>query len=81
MAAESKHLLAYWYLAEMNYAGIGLKPSCQVAVSVSLRASGLMCLGRLHITIVHSFTSRLLSVVIGNYTPLKMLIMPIRTVI
>lgn len=34
--AEARHLLAYWHLAEQNYAGIGLKRSCQAAVSVSL---------------------------------------------
>lgn len=39
MAAESKHLLAYWYLAQLNHAGIGVKASCQVAVSVSILTS------------------------------------------
>lgn len=50
MAAEAKHLLAYWHLAEMTYAGIGLELPCQAAVSVSFEADDSMCLGRLYIT-------------------------------
>ncbi|KAI9275795.1 hypothetical protein BDA99DRAFT_496467 [Phascolomyces articulosus] len=33
LAAEAKHPLAQWYLAQLYQAGIGLNPSCQVAVS------------------------------------------------
>ncbi|KAI7866666.1 hypothetical protein BDF14DRAFT_1727995 [Spinellus fusiger] len=33
MAADAKHILAYWNLAQLNYAGVGLKASCQMAVS------------------------------------------------
>ncbi|KAI7856656.1 hypothetical protein BDC45DRAFT_503304 [Circinella umbellata] len=33
LAAEAKHPLAQWYLAQLHQAGIGLNPSCQVAVS------------------------------------------------
>ncbi|KAI8992410.1 hypothetical protein BDB01DRAFT_716782 [Pilobolus umbonatus] len=32
-AADSKHLLAYWYLAQMNDQGVTSRPSCRVAVS------------------------------------------------
>lgn len=35
-AAEAKHLLAFWYLAHMNEQNIVQRPSCLVAVSVSL---------------------------------------------
>ena len=36
LAAEAKHPLAQWYLAQLHQAGIGLNPSCQVAVSVNV---------------------------------------------
>lgn len=49
MAAEAEHLLAYWHLAELNYAGIVQKRSCQAAVSVSLQSDDSMYLGRLDI--------------------------------
>jgi len=35
-AADAKHLLAYWYLAHMNEQGMTPRPSCRVAVSVSI---------------------------------------------
>lgn len=35
LAAERKHLLAYYHLAEMYHHGLGTPPSCQVAVTVS----------------------------------------------
>ncbi|KAG0178792.1 ERAD-associated protein [Apophysomyces sp. BC1021] len=33
IAADAKHLLAYWYLAQLNLHGIGLKASCPMAVA------------------------------------------------
>ncbi|KAF7731977.1 ERAD-associated protein [Apophysomyces ossiformis] len=33
IAAEAKHLLAYWYLAQLNIQGTGLKASCPMAVA------------------------------------------------
>lgn len=35
-AAESKHLVAYWYLALLNEQNLTPTPSCRIAVSVSL---------------------------------------------
>jgi SEL1 protein len=41
-AADAKHLLAFWYLAHMNEQNIIPRPSCRVAVSVSLSDIGWM---------------------------------------
>lgn len=78
LAADAKHLLAYWYLAQLNHAGIGVKPSCQVAVSVWQNTE--FCYLCLNASIMNSFISPLLSGAIGFILLLRMLTRPINMV-